>query len=91
MKQEESAKNAEQGLVFDEARFKKQLVFSFSLLLIFALTYFFAAVVTTKELKQIAAIDILGLPLAFYLGLLVFLVGVVVTRLYLMKILKGWR
>lgn len=91
MKQEESAKNAEQGLVFDEARFKKQLVFSFSLLLIFALTYFFAAVVTTKELKQVAAIDILGLPLAFYLGLLVFLVGVVVTRLYLMKTLKGWR
>lgn len=91
MKKEESEKMEGQELVFDEGRFRKQLVFSFSLLLIFALTYFFAAVVTTKELKHVAAIDIMGLPLAFYLGVLVFVVGVVVTRLYLVKILKGWR
>lgn len=90
MKKEVSGKMEDQEPVFDELRFRKQFTFSFSLLLIFALTYFFAAVVTTKELKHVAAIDIMGLPLAFYLGLLVFVVGVVVTRLYLIKIQKGW-
>lgn len=91
MSKEVLEKMEDQEHKFDEVRFRKQFVFSFSLLLIFALVYFFAAVVTTKELKHIAAIDILGLPLAFYLGVLVFVVGVVVTRLYLVKILKDWR
>lgn len=91
MKTEDSGKMEDQEFVFDELRFKKQLSFSFSLFLIFALTYFFAAVVTTKELKHVAAIDIMGLPMAFYLGLLVFVVGVIVVRLYLIKTLKGWR
>lgn len=81
----------EEEPVFDESRYKKQFIFSFSLLFIFAAVYFLAAIITTKELKALAAIDILGLPLAFYLGILVFIVGVIVTRLYLMKISKGWR
>lgn len=91
MKQEELKKETNEELVFDESRFKKQFRFSFSLLFLFAATYFFAAIITTKELKHVAAIEIFGLPLALYLGLMVFVVGVLVTRLYLLKILKGWR
>jgi uncharacterized membrane protein (DUF485 family) len=90
MGQEELKKMEEQEPVFDEERFRKRFVFSFSLFFIFAATYFLAAVLTTKELKAVAAFDIIGLPLAVWLGVIVFAVGVVVTRLYLVKILKGW-
>lgn len=75
----------EQEPVYDETCYKKRLIFSFSLFFIFATVYFLAAVITSFEFRTIAAICIFGLPLAFHLGLLVFIVGVVVTRFYLMK------
>lgn len=91
MEKETLEKMEEHELDFNEARYKKQLVFSFTLLFIFAASYFLAAIITTKELKHVAAIDILGLPLAVYAGVAVFVVGVITVRLYLLKILKGWR
>lgn len=85
MEKEELKTAEEHELNFDEARYKKRLVFSLTLLFIFAASYFLAAIITTKELKHVAAIDILGLPLAIYAGVAVFVVGVVVVRLYLLK------
>lgn len=78
-----TAKNQEP--VFDETRYKKNAVLSFSLFFIFALVYFFAAILTTIEFGDIAAISIGGLPLAVYLGVFVMVVGVVITRFYLIK------
>ncbi len=89
MEKEELKITEAQEPVFNEARYKKHFVLSFSLFFFFAATYFIAAIVTTRELKTIAAINILGLPLALYLGMIVLIVGVAVTRLYLMKISKG--
>ena len=85
MEKRELKTMGEQEPVFDEVRYKKHFVLSFSLFFSFAAAYFFAAIVTTKEFKAVAAIDIFGLPLALYLGMLVLVIGVVVTRLYLMK------
>ncbi len=71
--------------VFNEERYRKNFVTSFTLLIIFALTYFGAALLTTAEFKHIAALTILGVPLAVLLGMLVFVVGLGVTQLYLKK------
>jgi uncharacterized membrane protein len=68
---------------FDEASFKRKLGSAIKLLLIFCTMYFVAAIIATREFKNIAGIEILGMPLALYTGVLVFVVGVVVTRMCL--------
>jgi len=45
--------------------------------------YFVAAMIATPEFASIARIEIAGLPMAFYTGILVFVVGIVVTRMCL--------
>ncbi len=75
----------EQTPVYDKALYRKRRNFSLSLLIIFSAVYFFAAVLTTSEFKEIAALDIFGLPFAFYIGTFVFMLGVVITRIYLIK------
>ncbi len=62
---------------------KKRTVTSFVLLFIFSATYFIAAIINSAEFKHIAGIMVFGLPLAFHLGVLVFVVGLVVTHLHL--------
>ncbi len=68
---------------FDEASFRRKLGAAIKLLLIFCTMYFTAAVIATREFKHIASIEILGMPLALYTGVLVFVVGLVVTRMCL--------
>lgn len=91
MGKDEFRQTEEHKLVFNELLYKKKRNFSLLLLLFFTSIYFFAAIITTSEFKELAALNILGLPLAFYAGVLVFIAGVVVTRLYLLKTIKGWR
>lgn len=71
--------------VFNEERYKNNLKLSFSLLAIFAVSYFGAAMLTTAEFKHIAIIDVAGVPLSVLLGILVLLVGLGSTQVYLKK------
>lgn len=68
---------------YDEAATSRKLGAAIKLLLIFCGTYFVAAMIATPEFRHIAQIEILNLPLAFYTGILVFVVGIVVTRMCL--------
>ncbi|MGY6549652.1 MAG: hypothetical protein ACXIU7_11715 [Roseinatronobacter sp.] len=68
---------------FDEAGTKRKLWSAIKLLAIFCTMYFVAAMIATPEFAHIAQIEIIGLPLAFYTGILVFVVGLVVTRMCL--------
>lgn len=72
--------------VFNDARYRKNLAVSSTLSMIFALTYFGAALLTTAEFKNVAAFTILGVPLAVLLGMLVFVVGLGITQSYLKRI-----
>lgn len=71
------------GVEFNEASFKRKLGSAIKLLLIFCTMYFTAAVIATRDFKHIASIQIMNMPLALYLGVLVFVVGLVVTRMCL--------
>jgi len=73
------------GLEFNEQSYKKKLSFALTMLLLFCVTYFTAAVIATRDFKHIASIPILGLPLALYTGVLVFVIGLIVTRMCLVQ------
>ena len=64
---------------------RKNFVFGFGLLGVFAAFYFGSAMLTTAELKRVAAITILGMPLAIWVGLVTILSGLIITRIYLVK------
>lgn len=68
---------------FDEAATKQKLWAAIKLLSVFCAIYFMAAMIATPEFAHIAQIEVIGLPLAFYTGILVFVVGLVVTRMCL--------
>jgi uncharacterized membrane protein len=68
---------------YDEAAISRKLRAAIKLLAIFCSVYFIAAMITTPEFAHIARIEFAGLPMAFYTGILVFVVGVVVTRMCL--------
>jgi len=70
---------------FNQTRFNKNFKLSFSLLAIFAVFYFGAAMLTTAELAHIAILDVGGIPLSVLLGILVLLVGLGTTKTYLKK------
>ncbi len=71
--------------VFDSAVFRRDLVLSGTLLALFLATYFTAAIITSAPLKEVAAIMLLGLPVALWVGWIAIGMGVVVTRIYLVK------
>jgi uncharacterized membrane protein (DUF485 family) len=58
---------------------------SWGLLAIFTLIYFVTAVLTSAEFADLAALPVLGMPLGFLLGLVLMVVGLVVTRIYLSR------
>ncbi len=68
---------------FDEAATKQKLWAAVKLLVVFCVIYFVAAMIATPEFAHVAQIELLGLPLAFYTGILVFAVGLAVTRIFL--------
>lgn len=68
---------------YDSAATSRKLKAAIGLLAIFCTAYFVAAMIATPELAHIARIEIAGLPVAFYTGILVFVVGIVVTRMCL--------
>ncbi|MGJ3263424.1 MAG: hypothetical protein ACFE0R_09330 [Salinarimonas sp.] len=68
---------------YDEKKTNGKLRSAITLLVIFCTVYFVAAMIATPEFASIARIEIAGLPMAFYTGILVFAVGIVVTRMCL--------
>lgn len=68
---------------YNEAEISRKMWAAIKLAAIFCIMYFVAALIATPEFAHIARIEIVGLPLAFYTGVLVFLVGIVVTRMCL--------
>lgn len=81
----ESAKLKEVRPVFQPAVFKQRFNFSFSLFIIFAIIYFGAVLLTSAPMKETAAMIVMGLPLAIWLGWGLIISGVVITRVYLSK------
>ena len=71
------------SISYDEAKTSAKLRAAIKLLAIFCTVYFVAAMIATPEFSHIARIEIAGLPMAFYTGILVFVIGVVVTRMCL--------
>lgn len=76
-------KPAPGAVVYDEAAIKRKLVAALRLLALFCTVYFTAAVIATKNFAQVAGTLVFGLPVALYAGVLVFVVGVIVTRMCL--------
>ncbi len=68
---------------YNEADISRKLGAAIKLGAIFCIMYFVGALIATPEFAHIARIEIAGLPLAFYTGILVFVVGIVVTRMCL--------
>lgn len=68
---------------YDAQATARKLGSAIKLLLIFCSTYFIAALIATPAFRHIANFELLGLPLAFHTGILVFVVGMVVTRMCL--------
>ncbi|WFE68711.1 universal stress protein UspA [Thiomicrospira sp. R3] len=63
-----------------------RIKFAGILLVIYTVLYFGVALMTSASFKDIAALEIIGLPLAVWGGLLIIVSGVIITRLYLRKI-----
>lgn len=63
-----------------------RIKFAAILLAIYTVLYFGVALMTSASFKDIAAIEIIGLPLAVWGGLLIIVSGVIITRLYLRKL-----
>ncbi|EFH10438.1 hypothetical protein ACFFMP_19520 [Pseudoroseomonas cervicalis] len=80
---EETAYSSPSGVSYDEEATSRKLRSAIKLLAIFCVAYFVAAMIATPEFKHIAQIEIMNLPLGFYTGILVFVVGIVVTRMCL--------
>ena len=80
---EEAAYSSPGSAGYDEAVIGRKLRAALKLLAIFCICYFVAAMIATPEFRHIAQIEILNLPLGFYTGILVFVVGIVVTRMCL--------
>lgn len=59
---------------------------SWGLLAIFVVIYFVVAVLTSSEFAELAATMVLGLPLGFLLGVGMIIAGLVITRIYLIKV-----
>ncbi|WP_157760824.1 DUF485 domain-containing protein [Hydrogenovibrio halophilus] len=59
--------------------------FAMIMLAIYTVLYFGVALMTSATFKDIAAAEVLGLPLAIWGGLVIIISGVVITRLYLNK------
>lgn len=59
---------------------------SWGLLAIFVAIYFVVAVLTSKEFAELAATMVFGLPLGFLLGIGMIIAGLVITRIYLIKV-----
>ena len=59
---------------------------AWGLMAIFTAIYFVVAVLTSAEFAELAATDVLGLPLGFLLGIGMIIAGLVITRIYLAKV-----
>lgn len=59
--------------------------FSATLLAVYTVLYFGVALMVSATFKDTAAIEVAGAPLAIWGGLVVIIVGVVITRLYLKR------
>ena len=59
---------------------------AWGLMAIFTVIYFTVAILTSAEFAELAATPVLGLPLGFWLGIGLIVAGLVITRVYLMKV-----
>ena len=59
--------------------------FSAILLAVYTVMYFGIALMVSATFKDIAAMQVAGMPLAIWGGLLVIITGVIITRLYLKR------
>jgi len=84
---EATPKTAAPPAALEPSALGQRFRFSFGLLGVFALIYFIVALLTSAQFKELAQLQTIGLPLGIWLGLAVFVGGLVITRIYLAK---GW-
>lgn len=70
-----------------EENYRRRMVLGFSLFLIFFVFYMGTAVIQTPELKAIASIPVLGLPLGLVLSLAIFPISWILIIIYFLR----WR
>lgn len=63
-----------------------QAKWAWGLMIIFSVIYFVVAILTSAEFAELAATEVLGLPLGFLLGIGMIIAGLVITRIYLAKV-----
>ena len=64
----------------------KRARWAWGLMAIFTAIYFVTAILTSAEFAELAATTVLGLPLGFWLGIIVIVSGLIITRIYLAKV-----
>ncbi len=64
----------------------KRAKWAWGLMAIFTAIYFVTAILTSAEFAELAATLVLGLPLGFWLGIVVIISGLIITRIYLAKV-----
>lgn len=66
----------------------RKMAFAGTLLAIFTLIYFGSALMASAPFSELAASDLLGVPLAIWAGWSTIVVGVVITRIFLVRMLQ---
>ncbi|WP_022854174.1 universal stress protein [Thermodesulfatator atlanticus] len=71
--------------VYDPRAVRENFIFSGTLFFVLTCLYFFAAIITSKPFKDIAALEIAGLPFGIWSGLILVVSGIILTRIYLTR------
>lgn len=74
---------AEGAPMFAPKKFRGDLRLSVWLVSIFAIVYFSSAMLASAPFKDIAAVVVMGIPLALWVGWITLIAGVVIVRIYL--------
>ncbi|MEW6540905.1 MAG: universal stress protein [Bacillota bacterium] len=73
----------------EPAAIRKKISFAGGLLALYSVMYFGAALLTSAPYKDAAAVELLGMPLAIWAGWTAIIGGVVITRVFLIRLNQG--
>ncbi|OMH40873.1 universal stress protein [Desulfurobacterium indicum] len=86
---EKGEKKEEIPCKYDPALVRENFKSMGTLFFILCVIYFFAAIITSKPFKNIAALEIVGLPFGIWSGIFLVISGIILTRIYINKQIGG--
>ncbi|WP_457568374.1 universal stress protein [Desulfurobacterium sp.] len=86
---EKQGKREEIPCKYDPALVKENFRSMGTLFFILCIIYFFAAIITSKPFKNVAALEIAGLPFGIWSGIFLVISGIILTRIYINKQIGG--